>query len=262
MMSRYNWSSPVSTVKDGEILVRGYEISELIEQVSYSDSIYLVMKGELPTAQQSDVFRACLSSILDYAMGPAPFAGRVVASANPQLGPAMAAGILAQGKYAVSPQDAGEFIEEAFQKYEGNGKALTKTAKEIVKEYRCQKKRIPGIGHPSSLGIDPRAKKLGEILKANDLWLERTELFSAIQAVWNEETGKHLVVNVDGMLGIALSEIGFKPLEMGGVAALSMLPGIIANSVHEIYNGVPIRQIPDLEYTGAEKRSLHGEVIK
>lgn len=261
-MSRYEWDSPVSTVVDGDILVRGYPIDELIDQVKFSDSIYLVLKGELPSSNQSDVFRASLSAILDYAMGPAPFSARVVASANPQLGPAMAAGILAQGKYAVSPQDAGEFIELAYGLLLKNNNDMAKTADQIVTEYRAEKKRIPGIGHPSNLGMDPRAKKLSEVLKRNDLWKQKALLFTTIQEKWNDVTGKHLVVNVDGMLGIALSELTFKPVEMGGIAALSMLPGIVANAVHEINYGQPIRQIPNMEYTGVDKRSINQAMTK
>jgi citrate synthase len=261
-MNRYEWSSPVSTVVGGDILIRGYAIDELIDEVTFSDSIYLVLKGGLPAKAQSDVFRASLSAILDYAMGPAPFSARVVASANPELGPAMAAGILAQGKYAVSPQDAGEFIESAYELLLKHGKDYKRTVEQIVTEYRTEKKRIPGIGHPSSLGMDPRAKKLGEVLERNNLWKEKASLFTAIQEKWNEVTGKHLVVNVDGMLGIALSELSFKPIEMGGIAALSMLPGIIANAVHEMNHGQPIRQIPDLEYTGVPKRSVNGVIAK
>ena len=260
-MKRYNWQSPVSTVENEEILIRGYEIGEVMEQLSYSDAIYLVIKGEVPTAAQSEVFRVSLSSILDYAMGPAPFAGRVVASANPQLGPAMAAGILAQGQYAVSPQDAGEFLLEAkavVAQHEGN---ITEAAKAIVTAYRAQKKRIPGIGHPSSLGMDPRAQKISEFLDKNNLWGEYAQIFTAVQTAWNEETGKNLVINVDGMLATALSEIDFAPVEMGGVAALSMLPGIIANSVYEIQHGTPIRQIADFEYVGPARRTLKEGVV-
>lgn len=258
-MSRYEWDSPVSTVQDGDILIRGFAIDELIDKLSYSDSIFLVLKGDLPNKAESDVFRACLSAILDYAMGPAPFSARIVASANPQLGPAMAAGILAQGKYAVSPQDAGDFIEEIYEKLQDNNSDIEATAKQIVAEYREEKKRIPGIGHPSNLGMDPRAKKLADVLKRNNLWNEKAKLFTATQEEWNRVTNKNLVINVDGMLAIALSELKFQPVEMGGVAALSMLPGIIANAVHEINHGIPIRQIANLEYTGEKKRSLGEE---
>lgn len=255
-MSRYKWTSPVSTVENNEILLRGYPIQEVMEHLTYSDATFLIIRGEVPTSQQSEVFRTCLNSILDYAMGPAPFAGRVVASANPQLGPAMAAGILAQGKYAVSPQDTGEFLEESLVILKEENNDYLRAATRIVEAKRALKQRIPGLGHPSALGADPRATRIEEVLKENQLWRESAKLFETIQDVWKEQTGKNLVVNVDGMLGIALAELGFKPVEMGGIAAISMLPGIIANSVHEITNGVPIRQIPELEYTGESRRSL------
>ncbi|WP_462421481.1 citrate/2-methylcitrate synthase [Salinicoccus sp. Marseille-QA3877] len=255
-MDRYKWKTPVSTVQDGEILVRGYAIDEIIERLGFSDAIYLTLKGEIPTEQKSKVFAACLNSILDYSMGPAPFAGRVVASANPQLGPAMAAGILAQGKYAVSPQDAGEFIQEALTELKSNDGDFIATAENIVGTLRVQKKRVPGLGHPSGLGMDPRAAALEKVLEENNLNNDAYQLFKTIQNHWNEVTGKNLVMNVDGMLAVALYEIGLKPVEMGGVAAMSMLPGIIANTVYELENGVPIRQIHDMEYVGEAKREM------
>ena len=260
-MSRYNWTSPVSTVENGEILLRGYPIQEIMESLSYSDATFLIIRGEVPTAQQSEVFRTCLNSILDYAMGPAPFAGRVVASANPQLGPAMAAGILAQGKYAVSPQDMGEFLEEALVILQEEAGNFEEAATRIVLQKRALKQRIPGLGHPSALGTDPRATRIQQVLKENNLWNDAAKLVDAVQIAWEQVTGKALVVNVDGMLAVALFEIGFKPVEMGGAAAISMLPGIIANTVHEIYNGVPIRQIPEIEYTGEPRRSLHAKEV-
>lgn len=255
-MNRYIWTSPVSTVENGEIIVRGYSIQEVMKHLSFHDSIFLVLRGELPSKEQSEVFRACLSSILDYAMGPAPFAGRVVASGNPQLGPAMAAGILAQGQYAVSPQDAGEFLNNALIVLEEVKQDIPRAALAVVTDYRSKKMRIPGLGHPTNLGVDPRAYTIGEILKENGLWGASARLLEDIQKVWNRETGKNLVINVDGMLAVALTELGFEPCEMGGVAAMSMLPGIIANAVHELKNGVPIRQISELTYTGPAKRYL------
>lgn len=255
-MDRYKWDSPISTVSNGEILIRGYSIEDIISSVSYSDSIFLTLKGELPSEEKSNVFDGCLKAILDYSMGPAPYASRVVASANPQLGPAMATGILAQGEYAVSPQDAGEFIENALKVLENNNDDVQATAESIVTRMKNEKKRIPGIGHPSSLGMDPRASALERKLHKNNLDGKTYNLFKSIVDKWNEVSGKNLVINVDGMLAAALSEIGFKPVEMGGIAALSMLPGIIANTVHELENGVPIRQINDMEYTGTDKREI------
>ena len=254
-MGRYDWHSSVSAVEEDTILVRGYPLTELIEHLSFSDAAYLVLRGEMPDAASSRLFGACLTAILDYAVGPAPFAARVVASANPQLGPAMAAGILAQGAFAVSPQETGELLKSALSQVDvGSPEEIV--AADVVKQYRGAGRRIPGLGHPSTHSADGRAAALAKVMRETRKWGRAASMYGAIREQWERETSKALEVNVDGMLATALSELGFEPIEMGGVAALSMLPGIIANTVEEMKSGVRIRQIQDLQYTGAPRRHV------
>ncbi len=253
---RDRWHSPVSTVADGSILVRGYPIAELIEHLAFSEAVYLVLRGEVPSRAEATLFDACLCAILDYAIGPAPYAARVVASANPQLVPALAAGVLAQGAHAVSPQEAGEFIAQALQKWRSRGSSVEDAAAAVVDEVLREGRRIPGFGRPSNHQPDERAVALHTIIRSSSKWGDASELYTAIHRRWLQHSGKQLVINVDGMLAVALTELGFRPLEMGGVAALSFLPGIIANAVEEITSGVKIRQIPGLRYTGPKKRHL------
>lgn len=255
-VDRDDWHSPVSTLADGAILIRGYPIAELIEHLAFSEAVYLVLRGEVPSRAEATLFDACLCAILDYAIGPAPYAARVVASANPQLVPALAAGVLAQGAYAASPQDAGEFIARALEKWRSQGRGVEDVATAMVDEVVRERRRIPGFGRPSNHEPDERAAALERVIRSSGKWGEASELYTAIHRRWLERTGKKLVINVDGMLAVALTELGFRPLEMGGVAALSFLPGIIANAVEEIISGVKIRQIPGLRYTGPKKRRL------
>ena len=56
-----------------------------------------------------------------------------------------------------------------------------------------------------------------------------------------------------------LLDIGFKPLHMAGLGIMSFLPGIIAHSVEEITDGVPLRYIPKelgAEYIGEPLRHI------
>ncbi|HEX9548025.1 MAG TPA: citrate/2-methylcitrate synthase [Acidimicrobiales bacterium] len=255
-LDRDRWHSPVSTLADGSILIRGYPIAELIEHLAFSEAAYLVIRGELPSPADATLFDACLCAILDYAMGPAPYAARVVASANPQLGPALAAGVLAQGAYAVSPQEAGEFIAQALHTWRSQGESVDGAAAVVVDEVLREGRRIPGFGRPSNHGPDERAAALERVIRSSGKWGDASELYTAVHRRWLDRSGKELVINVDGMLAVALTELGFRPVEMGGVAALSFLPGIIANAVEEITSGVKIRQIPGLRYTGPKKRHL------
>ncbi|MBI2977085.1 MAG: hypothetical protein HYY33_09055 [Chloroflexi bacterium] len=51
----------------------------------------------------------------------------------------------------------------------------------------------------------------------------------------------------------------FDPLEMAGIGALAVLPGVIAHVVEEIRDGVPLRVIPDVlgsKYVGEPERHL------
>jgi len=57
-------------------------------------------------------------------------------------------------------------------------------------------------------------------------------------------------------------ELNFDPLEMAGIGALSVLPGVIAHVVEEIRAGVPLRVIPDelgSKYIGAPERHVPEE---
>jgi citrate synthase len=65
-------------------------------------------------------------------------------------------------------------------------------------------------------------------------------------------------MNIDGTLGWVLHDLGFTPLQMPGIAAVAILPGIIAHAVEEITRGVPLRIIPDGVYDGPAERTLEG----
>ena len=53
-------------------------------------------------------------------------------------------------------------------------------------------------------------------------------------------------------------EMGFDPLELTGIAAVSFMCGIIAHVVEEIKEGSPIRMVPPMliNYAGPSERQL------
>lgn len=253
---RAYWRTSVSNVvSSSEILIRGYPLEELIGNLTYSEALFLTMKGRLPSETETKMLDAALCSIIEYAIGPAPYAARVVVSANPSINAGMAAGILAQGIYAVSPQHSGEFIQSARKKMEG-GKSLEDAAREAVAEMITRKQRIPGLGHPIAGQADLRARRLLELAKEYGFWGDHCQLYQAVVAEFNRATGRSLIMNVDGGLASVLSDMGFHPLEMAAIASLSMMPGVIANAIEEIESGVRIREIQGMEYTGPPERHL------
>ena len=172
--------------------------------------------------------------------------------------PSVAGALLTVGSVTVSPQHTAELILSAWKIKEEEGLSKEETALRVVEEASAQKKRIPGLGHPLHPTGDPRAIALEEVAKRNEAWGEKAELYQAIYRAFVKRTGKELPINIDGMLGCVLTEMGFEPKEMAGIAALSYMPGIIAHAVEETRDTIRLRAI-DGAYTGVAERELPPE---
>jgi citryl-CoA lyase len=55
----------------------------------------------------------------------------------------------------------------------------------------------------------------------------------------------HIPINEVGMMAAIMTQMGFKPAEMTGVALISSMPGVVAHISEELSSGVRIRIIPD-----------------
>ena len=69
-MTDNRWRTAITEIKRGEIRVRGYDIVDMMGRLSFSDAVFLVLKGELPTKQESEMMRAILVSGIDHGATP------------------------------------------------------------------------------------------------------------------------------------------------------------------------------------------------
>ena len=147
-------------------------------------------------------------------------------------------------------------IEAIARKRQKGQDALT-AARELVAEYRAQKKRIPGYGHRIH-SDDPRTKKLFAIAEKEGLAGEYVEMGQAIRQAMKETLGKDLPMNVDGGIAALLCEMDFPP-EMGnGLFAIARTVGLTAHVFDEITRQRPMRRISptDHKYNGPPERDL------
>jgi len=254
------WKTAVGDIGFHKINVRGYRLTDLIENLTFAETLYLTLRGELPTKQQARVLEAALNGIVEHGFfTPTTVAARVIGSAAPQsIMPGVAGSLLTVGSVTVSPQDTAELIQEALDIKKKEGLSSDALAAEMVGRMKARKMRMPGVGHPLHPTGDPRAISLKKVAVENGVWGEKGETYEAIRNAFCQAIGKDLPVNIDGMLGCVLSELGFQPLEMPGVAAISFLPGIIAHTVEEISQGITLRVVNG-EYTGPAERELPPE---
>ncbi|RME48657.1 MAG: citryl-CoA lyase [Chloroflexi bacterium] len=255
------WQTSVSDPQPDEVIIRGYPQSEIIGNLTFSEAAFLVIRGRLPTENEAGMMDGLLCGLLAFSKGPPPFAGRVVASANPQLIAGVAAGVLAQGAHAISPEESAHFIRESYEFMQREGLSIQEAAEQIVADARANKRRIPGVGHPTYRGVDSRAAKLRQLAEKYGFIGERTLLYEAIHRRLIEVTGRDLPLNVDGRMACIMTEMGFDPRQMTGIACLSFIPGIIADVFDEITEGRRLRTVPDpvFSYVGESRRSLPDE---
>ena len=252
------WKTSVGKVMPNKILVRGYPLDKLMGNVGFAEGIYLILRGELPTLAQGKVLEAILFGIFEHAfINSAIPAARYVVSGNPNVVNGVAAGVLSMGPYTGSPRAAAEFIEQCYARKIEEGLSYKEAAEKVVDECLAGKRRIPGFGHPVHTA-DPRTVRLREIALEEQVLGEKTKLYEVVHETFVRKTGKNLPINTDGMMAGLMLDMGFGPLEVEAVAIISFLPGIVAHTIEEIKQKVPLRVIPDLiaEYTGVEERQL------
>jgi citrate synthase len=257
------WTTKVGWASPGKILVRGYRAEELIRRLTFAETTYLVIRGELPTRAQARALDAVLRAGLDQAfINSAVPPARFAASAAPEApAAAIAAGVIAFGSVTGSPGQCAEMLVAASQAMTGEGLTTREAARRTVERYRKEGRKIPGLGHPLHKGGEPRARALREVAVRLGAWRERGRLLDAIEREAARNLGRSLPVNLAGAAGAVLLEIGFEPLEMVGVAILGYLPALVAHTVEEIREGVPLRIIPEAlgaRYAGPAERSLPG----
>jgi citrate synthase len=255
----HEWQTRISRVIPGKVIIHGYDHEELIGGRSYAAGVYLTLRGELPSAGEERMMDAMLASLYDHGFVAASvLAARYCASGNPQLIPATAAGLLTAGSNTINPQHGCDFILAAWDLMKREKLSMQQTAALVVAEKRAAKQRIPGFGHPTHKSEDFRATKLWKIAEECGFVGERTRLYQAINAEFRRATGREICINVDGALACIGMEMGFKPVHIAAIAALAVLPGIMAHVIEEIEEGVPLRVIrdEDMDYLGPPARPL------
>lgn len=255
------WQTAISDIGKNKINIKGYPIAQLIEHAGYAGTVYLLLKGEIPSENDAKLLEAILVSSVDHGVTPpSTFSARTVASTGADLNSCVAAGILAISRYhGGAIEDCMELLLETERlKYEE--KLSDKSAaKKMITSYREANKRLAGFGHrvhsadPRTDVLFKRAEQLGQ--SGEYVTLARTleqELASVL--------GKILPLNVDGAIAALLCELDFDPVMANGFFMIARLPGLLAHIQEEKSRFKPMRKIDqnEVEYDGPKERFVKG----
>jgi citryl-CoA lyase len=215
------WETEVSSSGEDSV-VRGVKREEVMD-MDFAEAIWLILKGEKPGEDESEIFNTILSSSIDHGVGnPSTVSARTVQSCGNDMNTGVAAGVMALG------DKHGGAIKDCMDILQSDG-----SAEEIVEEHLNDGKKIPGLGHKVYDEEDLRAEKIFEEAKNLGLSSNQVEKMKRIQEVFAEKKVP-LVINVDGAIAAVMSDLGWEP-ELGkGFFIISRTPGLVAHVREEM----------------------------
>jgi citrate synthase len=258
-MSELHWKTAITKIEPNKIFLRGYPLHELMGKITFSQAIYLALKGELPSEKTGKLIDAILVSSIDHgATPPSVLAARTVASTGADLNSSVSAGILAISKYhGGAIEEAMAVFEEAVRRKEESKLLEDEVVIEIIKEKKEKGERISGFGHRIHTK-DPRTQKLFSLAEELGFSGRYVSIAKAFEKGLEKILGKSLPINVDGAIAALLCELGI-PKELGNsFFIMARVPGLIAHIYEEKTRMKPMRKIHpiDHEYDGPEERKL------
>lgn len=239
------WTTSIIDIQPGVIKPRGLPIQDLIGNISYAQMVWLMLRGELPTADQARLLEAALVSAVDHGpQAPSIAIARMSVTCGLPLNGAMASAI------NVLDDVHGGAGEQCLELYE--------RARELLQEHELEQavalaldeqtakagKVIPGFGHRFH-PVDPRAVRLLELIEqAREKGVvsgDYARLATAIEAEIARRVGRNIPMNIDGATAVVYGELGFAPALARGLFILSRSVGILAHAWEETGQGRRIK---------------------
>lgn len=253
------WATGITDIEPGVIRLRGYPVEQLIGGASFAQTVWLMLRGELPSPEQAGLLERTLVAAVDHGpQAPSIAAARMAASCGLDLNNAMATGVNLLGDvHGGAGQQCMEVLATLRASIDA-GADPADAAADLVASYRSRRAYVPGFGHrfhPRDPRRDPLLGALSEAVAQGVVSGGHLEAALAL-----EEALDPVPMNVDGATATIYCELGFAP-ELGrGLFVLSRSVGILAHAWEQRGENVRIKgPIPrDLipTYTGPPPRSL------
>jgi citrate synthase len=253
-----SWRTAIVSTGDGNIRIRGYDVTELMTRATFTDTIFLLQRGRLPSAGERKLLDALLTGCADHGSGaPSCAAARLAASGNrASLSAAVAAGLLAVGdEHGGAGEQCMEMIARGVAKARAESVAVATVAARELTEAKAAGRKVPGLGHRVHKTRDPRTNILFGIARAEGLAGDGVAFMEGLESAL-EQQGKTLPVNIDGALAAILYDLGFEPPAGKLMFIVARVAGLAAEVAEEHRREKPMRIRIPVEYDGEPPREI------
>ena len=251
------WRTAIATYDDDHIWIRGYDVTALMAQKTFTDTIFLLHQARLPNAGERRLLDAILVAVADHGAGaPSCATARLAASGNRQsLSAAIAAGILAIGdEHGGAGSACMDIIAAGVRMAEKESISICDAARKTVQDAIARKKRLPGLGHRTH-SVDPRTAVLFGMAREHGVAGKGIEFIEALGKTASEMI-RPLPVNIDGSLAAVLHDLGFPPAFGKLVFIIGRVAGLTAEVAEEYAREKAMRIRIPVDYDGIEPREI------
>ena len=254
------WGTAVSDVEPGVIRLRGYPVEQLIGRASFVEMVWLMLRGDLPTAAQADLLEHALVAAVDHGpQAPSIAAARMAATCGVGLNSALATGVNLLGDvHGGAGQQCLGLLHDLVGTTDLPGAVAAALA-----DHRARGAHVPGFGHRFH-PVDPRRDPLvGAVQAAADAGVVSGEHLAAALEIERQLAGvrsRPVPMNIDGATATIYGELGFAPELSRGLFCLSRSVGILAHAWEERSAGSRIKgPLPPpllADHTGVPPRAV------
>lgn len=251
------WRTGIVDSRDGQIRVRGYEVTSLMTGRTFTDTIFLLHQNRLPSVTERALLDAILTGVADHGSGaPSCATARLALSGNRQsLSAAVAAGILAVGDdHGGAGSGCMEMIAIGLERVRATGASIDEVALAVATESRTAGKRVAGFGHRVH-ATDPRTAILFDLARRGGVAGDGVKFVEAMERAVAIVV-KPLPINIDGALAAVLHDMGFAPAFGRLVFIIGRVAGLTAEVAEELGREKPMRIRIPVEYDGVPPRAL------
>ena len=261
------WQTGIIEMSPGIIRLRGYEIQDLIGRVSFPATIWLMLRGELPSEEQAALLGIALGAAVDHGpQAPSIAIARMAITCGVGINSAMASAVNVLGDvHGGAGEQALSFYGDIAVALDAGCCARAKPSSARLDRFFAEEKGyVPGFGHRFH-PVDPRAPRLIEVTRdfaARGVVSGRfADIAEAVEAEVARRKGKKIPLNIDGATAVIYGELGFPPPLTRGLFVLSRSVGILAHAWEQsqqsernkgplprewlwAYTGTPVRPFP------------------
>jgi succinyl-CoA synthetase alpha subunit len=230
------------------------------EESSFTELMYRTITGDPAfDRERGGLLEAMAVACVDHGVTP-PSAQATIISATTRADYAVS---VASGIGAITDVHGGAgakaalFFSECVSRSKKNELDLEEAAKRVVTEYVRSGRRIEGLGHRIHTQ-DPRRDVLWRLSEVAGVAGENVAVSKIVSKVFNQVRGMDLPINVDGVIGAIVADMGLNPTVAKVLFIWGRVAGLSAHYFEEILSQPEMRSVnfAQVVYKGKPRREL------